>query len=61
MDLNILCKKFAKKINSGKISPKFNQVEGVIRGIYLPSFVAIGYAVLTLSWEQDKLRPASVA
>ena len=31
------------------------------RGIYLPSFVAIGWAVLTLSWGRVKLCPASVA
>ena len=30
-------------------------------GVYLLCFVAIGWAVLTLSWGQGKLRPASVA
>ena len=32
-----------------------------MRGIYLPSFVAIGWAVLILSLGLDKLLPASVA
>ena len=43
-----------------RISPKFNQVENMIRGLYLPSFVAIGWAVLPLLWGQCKLRSASV-
>ena len=45
----------------GRITPKFNQVEIMMRGIYLSSFVAIGWAVLTLPWGQGKLRSASVA
>ena len=49
-----------KKI-SGRIFPKLNEVENMMRGIYLPSFVVIGWAVLTLPRGQDKLHPASVA
>ena len=45
----------------GRISPKFNQVESMIRGIFLLSFVTIGWAVLTLSWGKGKLHPALVA
>ena len=41
--------------------PKFKQVDSMMREIYLPSFVAIGWAVLTWSWWQGKLRPASAA
>ena len=55
----ILRKKLQKK-QIGKILPKFNQVESMVRGIYLPRFLAIGWTVLTLSWGQRKLRPASV-
>ena len=50
-------KAFVKKV-PGKIPPKFNQVNSMTRGIYLPSFVAIGWAVLTLSWGQIKFCPA---
>ena len=55
---------FTKKIAKiffDRIPPKFNQVECVTRGIYLSIFVAIGWAVFTLSWRQGKLGPASVA
>ena len=31
------------------------------RGISLPTFVAIGWAILVLSWGQGKICPASVA
>ena len=51
--------KFAKKV-SDRIPPKFNQVART-RGLYLPSFVAIGWAVLTWSWGQGKICPALVA
>ena len=47
--------------NSDTVPPKFNQVECMTRKIYLPSFVAIGWAVLTLSWGQGKICTASVA
>ena len=40
---------------------KFDQVESMISGIYLSSFVVIGWEVLTLPWGQVKLRSASVA
>ena len=50
--------KKSQKKYFGKISPKFSQHD---EGIYLPSFVAIGLAVLTLSWGQGKLRPALAA
>ena len=56
----ILRKKLLKKI-LGRISPKVNQVESMMRGIYLPSFVSIGWAVLTLPWGQGRLCSASVA
>ena len=55
-----ILRKNSKKFLS-RIPPKFNQVENMIRGIYLLSFVAIGWAVITLSWGQGKLRHASVA
>ena len=44
-----------------RTSPKFNQVESWTREIFLPGFVAIGWAVLTLLWGRAKLCPASVA
>ena len=44
-----------------RIPSKFNHVQSMTRGIYLPRFVAIGWAVLTLSWGQSKFCPASVA
>ena len=40
---------------------KNNTVECMMRGKYLPSFGAIGWAVLPLSWGQVKKRSASVA
>ena len=40
---------------------KINQVESMTRGIYLSSFVAIGWAVLTLSGGQGKFGTASAA
>ena len=36
--------KIALKKHFGRISPKFNQVESMMREIYLPSFVVIGWA-----------------
>ena len=46
---------------SDRIPPKLNQVESMTRGIYLPSCLAIGWAVLMLSWGQGKICPTSVA
>ena len=45
---------------SGKNRKKVSD-RSMTRGIYLPSFAAIGRAVLALSWGQVKICPASVA
>ena len=45
--------KFAKKIKRyNRISPKWDQVISMNRGLMLPSFVVIGWVVLTLSCRQ---------
>ena len=47
--LSIFLRKNSWKKVSNRMYPKFDQVESMTKGIYLPSFVAIVWAVLTLS------------
>ena len=53
-------KKIATNVTD-RIHTKFDNVGSMTRGIYLPRFEAIGWAVLALSWEQVNFCLASGA